>query len=233
MILQRHRPSRHRHDHTRADPLYGFGYRPDWPSILSVAHDTTDGARVFIIMDRPCVLYGPALPFTVAGGGSIVDATTLLPVKFRVAFAGAIPQGASWAWGADATQLIDPVSGHGPNVASGFCADVPGPHTVPHVTIETVETLGDVGDAVRIIFSGPVQLADPMILPAGGFRTNGEGVPEDAVVQQVDDGIVHIQADSWAGTRVQGVPWQIIYPPEFLDGAFAICDNGAGEIVTE
>jgi len=61
--------TRHRHAPDRADPLYGYGYRPDWPSILSVAHDTTDAARVFVITDRPCVLYGPGLPLTVVGGG--------------------------------------------------------------------------------------------------------------------------------------------------------------------
>jgi hypothetical protein len=33
--------------------------------------------------------------------------------------------------------------------------------------------------------------------------------------------------------RVPGVPWQVIYPPEFLDGTVAICDDGAGEIVAE
>src|SRR5882724_9452058 len=103
-MLTRHRQHhRHRHAADRADPLYGYGYRPDWPSILSVAHETTNSTRVLVITDRPCVLYGPALPFAVAGGEAIVDATTLLPVKFRVAFASAIPEGAGWAWGADAT----------------------------------------------------------------------------------------------------------------------------------
>ena len=42
---------------------------------------------------------------------------------------------------------------------------------------------------------------------AGGFRTNGEGVPEDAVVEMAGTEAVDIQADSWAGTRVPGVPW--------------------------
>jgi hypothetical protein len=96
-----------------------------------------------------------------------------------------------------------------------------------------VQTLGEAGDAIRVIFSGPVALADPMFLPAGGFRTNGEGVPEDAVVTQAASDTVDIQAATWAGTRVPGVPWQVIYPPEFLDGTFSVCDNGSGEIVSE
>jgi hypothetical protein len=67
---------------------------------------------------------------------------------------------------------------------------------------------------------------------SGGFRTNGEGVPEDAVMAQVaGDDTVDIQADTWAGSRVPGVPWQVIYPPEFLDASVAICDNGRGKLL--
>jgi hypothetical protein len=57
------------------------------------------------------------------------------------------------------------------------------------------------------------------------FQSRGEG---DSSCFTVD-----IQADSWAGSRVAGVPWQVIYPPEFLDGTVAVCDNGAGEIEAE
>ena len=132
----------------------------------------------------------------------------------------------------------EPFTSRQPTSLESSCAACPispqsGTTEPPHVTILSVQTLGEAGDAVRVIFSGPVALADPIFLPAGGFRTNGEGVPEDAVLGQPASDTVDIQADSWAGSRVPGVPWQVIYPPELLDGAFAICDNGAGEIEEE
>src|SRR5690349_9006369 len=62
------RPSRHAGRH--ANPLYGYGYNPAWPSILSVAHDEANGGRLFVVTDRPCVLSPPAnstrLPLAVA-----------------------------------------------------------------------------------------------------------------------------------------------------------------------
>src|SRR3954466_11214969 len=79
-------------------PGYGVGYRPDWPSILSVACDTADGGAVFVGTDRPCVIVPgpPALPLGLAGL-AVVGAAEVLPVKFRVAMAGAVPAGAAWA----------------------------------------------------------------------------------------------------------------------------------------
>src|SRR5258706_339062 len=101
MLLQRRRAANAlRHDGQRLNPLYGYGYRPDWPSILSIAHDVSDGGRLFIITDRPCALLSPSLPLEVAGlsilgaattGVVNVDASTL---GFNVPFAS---EGSTWS----------------------------------------------------------------------------------------------------------------------------------------
>ena len=65
-ILQRRVPS-HRRSVDPANPLYGFDYRPDWPSILSIAHDEADRGKLFVITDRPCILVSADLPLDVAG----------------------------------------------------------------------------------------------------------------------------------------------------------------------
>src|SRR4051794_31772096 len=137
MILKRY-PYRPRHEHERPDPSYGVGYRPDWPSILSVAHDTADGGRLYVVTDRPCVIVPPspgppALPLVVAGEGglTVVGAVEILPVKFRIAMSGAVPAGAAWSWTTGPCALIDPVSNHAPNAAAGACADTPGPYPPP------------------------------------------------------------------------------------------------------
>jgi hypothetical protein len=123
-----------------ANPLYGYGYDPSWPSVLSVAHDEADGGRVFVITDRPCVLVGSptGLPLAVAaaGGLSVLGAVQVSPIKFRVTLNGAAPQGAAWNWGASAGgagsgNLVDPITNHPVNPASGDCADVPGPYVPP------------------------------------------------------------------------------------------------------
>jgi hypothetical protein len=145
MLLKRY-PYRPRRDHDRPDPAYGVGYRPDWPSILSVAHDTTDGGAVFVVTDRPCVIVpGPlALPLIVAGL-SVAAATEVLPVKFRVAMSAAVPAGSAWTWGAGGAgpcSLVDPVTNHAPNPASGSCADSPGPYPPPGPLVLVAAELG-------------------------------------------------------------------------------------------
>jgi len=79
-ILQRRVPS-HRRSVDPANPLYGFDYRPDWPSILSIAHDEADGGKLFVITDRPCILVSADLPLSV-DNRFIVDAVGhLLPMS--------------------------------------------------------------------------------------------------------------------------------------------------------
>ena len=100
-----------------ADPYYGYGYRPDWPSILSVAHDTLAGENLYVIMDRPCTLLGIDLPLVVHGAGgealAIVAAAMVLPNKFQVTLSDAVPAGATWAWSGGeegGAQLVDAVA---------------------------------------------------------------------------------------------------------------------------
>src|SRR5436190_21941594 len=77
------RPPSHRRESAHANPLYGYGYNPAWPSILSVAHDEADGAALFVITDRPCILLGKQLPLVVpitgGGGGGGGGRTATLP----------------------------------------------------------------------------------------------------------------------------------------------------------
>src|SRR5687768_8541753 len=84
----------HREASRRADPYYGYGYFPNWPSILSVAHDTAAGERLYVITDRPCVLTGIDLPLVVRGADgealAIVAADAVAPVKFRVTLSDAV-----------------------------------------------------------------------------------------------------------------------------------------------
>ena len=131
-ILKRKRPRLPHRTHP-GDPFYGYGYDPSWPSILSVAHDTTDGGRLFVITDRPVVSVGSAasLPISVASL-SVVAATQVLPFKFRLTMSGAVPQGSAWAWGSGGDDdLVDPITNNPLNPSSGNCSDVPGPYTPP------------------------------------------------------------------------------------------------------
>jgi hypothetical protein len=166
MLLKRY-PYRPRRDHDRADPDYGVGYRPDWPSILSVAHDEADGGRLFVVTDRPCVLLGPplVLPLAVGGGGggelAVLEAVEILPVKFRLQMSGAVPAGAAWSWGAEgaeASSLIDPISNHGPNAASGTCADVPGPYVPPASAAVVSASIDGERLVVTLSFDRPLAL---------------------------------------------------------------------------
>jgi hypothetical protein len=191
----------------------------DGPLVLHVVR-ATPSTYVFEF-DRPVVASTPP------GGDSNLNVNGMMPVNAGnldsthvvIEFGADAPPASPWA-----------ITGALSWIVPAPAVPQSGVTEAPHVSVVSVQTLGEAGDAVRVIFSGPVALADPMFLPAGGFRTNGEGVPEDAVVEQAASDTVDIQADSWAGSRVPGVPWQVIYPPEFLDGTFSICDNGAGNI---
>jgi hypothetical protein len=162
MLLQRRRHAHaHRPDAQRVNPLYGFGYRPDWPSILSVAHDEANGGRVFIITDRPCVLVSPpaGLPLTLAGL-DVLWAQEMLSVKFRLWMNGAVPAGSAWTWGAGGAGIVDPITGNQLNAAGGNCADLPGPYTpLPGVVVVAVAASGD---TATLTFDRPVVLTgDP------------------------------------------------------------------------
>lgn len=152
------RPRRRR---TLSDAVkgYGVGYNPAWPSILSVAHDESDGGRLFIVTDRPCVLVGTGLVLPLSVGGlAVIDAEAILPIKFRLGMDGAVPQGAAWTWGSDACDLIDPITSHAPNPGTGFCADVPGPYVPPTPANVIATTLEGEGLVVSFEFDRAITL---------------------------------------------------------------------------
>jgi len=216
-VLKRHVPARHRSP-APTDLRYGYGYNPAWPSILSVAHDVTDGSRLYVITDRPCVLAGPSLPLEVAGL-SIVAATTMLPVKFRLTMSDAVPQGAAWQWLAGGTQLYDPITGHGLNAASGECADAPGPYTPPPppVTANVVAQSAS-GATCTLTFDQPIVLSGGAIDDAIVF----DGAPAT--------GVVNVDANT-LGFDVpfasEGSTWSIVRQPSWVTTPLTVPQSGA------
>jgi hypothetical protein len=224
MLLQRRRASRHQHDPGRANPYYGFGYRPDWPSILSIAHDTVLGNRLYVMTDRPCTLAGAqnVLPLTI-GDGSLVIVTgaTVLNVKFLLTLSGAVPQGSAWSWGsggAGPCNLFDPVSGHAPNPGAGDCADVPGPYTPPPPPATVIAAIPD-GAVAHLTFDQPIILTG--------------AAPDDAITF---DGQAASAVFSESATTLQfalpnyvtpGSVWAIARQPDWIVPAIA---NPAGGV---
>ncbi len=218
MLLQRRRAANAlRHDGQRLNPLYGYGYRPDWPSILSIAHDVSDGGRLFIITDRPCALLSPSLPLEVAGL-SILDAATILPVKFRLTMSGAVPQGAAWQWMGNNSQLYDPITGYGVNATSGNCADVPGPYTPPPppVTANVVAQSAS-GATCTLTFDQPIILSG--------------GAVDDAILFDgaAGTGVVNVDA-STLGFNVpfasEGSTWSIVRQPAWITTLLTVPQGG-------
>ncbi|MDB5320776.1 MAG: hypothetical protein JWN40_2407 [Phycisphaerales bacterium] len=205
MLLQRRRASNAlRHDAQRANPLYGYDYNPVWPSILSIAHDETDGGALFIITDRPCVLGGAGnvLPLTVASL-DIVNGAMILPVKFRMVMSGAVPLGAAWQWGTSASDLYDPVTFHAPNAASGNCADVPGPYTPPAAVTGTSIS----GNTCTLVFDRPIILSGAPLDDAmtfNGYAPNGVTSAGPNTLD-LDCPVALNPGDPWAITRQP--PW--------------------------
>lgn len=163
MLLQRRLRTQHpKNDLGRANPLYGYGYDPNWPSILSVAHDEEDGSGLFVITDRPCGLGNIGLPLTISGL-AILDAVEILPVKFRVTMNGAVTRGATWHWAGNNSAIYDLKTGTGPNAGFGTCADIPGPYTPPALVNVSVATVA--GGNAELTFDAPVVLNPPTPLP--------------------------------------------------------------------
>jgi hypothetical protein len=221
MLIKRY-PFRPRHDHDRPDPGYGVGYRPDWPSILSVAHDVDDGGALFVVTDRPCAIVpGPlALPLSAAGLGALA-ATQVRPVKFRLTLNGAVPAGAAWSFGAGASSLIDPVSNHAPNPASGTCADVPGPYPPPGAARVVAVSVGADGQTVTMVLDRPLAMAGPPPYEMDGSveiaGMSPAGVTLDAPQVLAFD----------MGSPVEGgLPWEIHSQPPWLATPIAAPQGG-------
>lgn len=193
-------PPRHRHSPNPVNPFYGYGYNPNWPSILSVAHDESDGGRLFMIMDRPCVLYDAVLPLEVVSSSLVVIAAEMvLPVKCRLTLNGAVTAGAMWRWPGNNSHIYDPKTGIGPNAGMGTIADFPGPYTPPPPA--TVVSAAPAGNACTLTFDQPIFLV-------GGPGGGGPITPDDAMV--FDDGSGPVTA-----TSVQNAPGDL-YTLQFV-----------------
>jgi hypothetical protein len=208
------KPKRPRHPahRTRPNPLYGYGYNPAWPSILSVAHDEANGGRVFVVTDRPCALVGnPTLLPLSLNGLSIVEGAMVNPIRFRLWMSGAVPQGAAWQWAAGGNGLVDPITGHALNAGGGDCDDVAGPYApVPPAAV--VSAYGS-GTTAVLAFDRPVVLTGDM--------------PDDAVTF---NGVAALSATNVDANTLSfglavavsgGDPWAIVRQPAWVATAVA------------
>lgn len=198
-----------------AHPFYPFD--PSSPSILSVAHDTADGAALFVITDRPVSLAGGAafdLPLSIDAAGGyplrvLSAAATSVPVKFRLQLSGPVPAGAAWAWGPfvpGGADLVDPVTNHPLNAGSGDCADVPGPYVPPPPANVVSTSYGSTGSEgwANLTFDRPVILnnlsVDDAVIFAGFYAaTRVEQVSADTLSFYLSMPVSSGQ--SWAVTR--------------------------------
>jgi hypothetical protein len=192
-----------------ADPFYGYGYNPNWPSILSVAHDESDGGKLFVITDRPCVLLSPQLPLLVEGGFGIIDAVTVLPVKFRLSMSGAPAAGSTWRWDSSLPcQLTDALTHHVPNSGMGTIADFPGPYTPPPPA-NVIDSFAGGMDCI-LYFDEPVILTAP--LPALDDAILFDGVAPIGVQYAGSNGL-QIYLSNTVGS---GSTWQINRQPAWI-----------------
>jgi hypothetical protein len=221
-----HAPPRRRSSRPRPEPAYGVGYRPDWPSIRSVAHDETDGGRLFVVTDRPCVLLGPplVLPLSVGGGDGpvVLDAVKILPVKFRLQMSGAVARGAPWNWGNGASSLVDPISGHGPNPAFGTCDDVPGPYAPPAPAAVVSASIDGDRLVVTLSFDRTLALlADPPEPVDDAIQFGAESPASIALAGAA------ALAFTLAAPLGEGSSWSINRQPDWLATPVAVPQSGS------
>ena len=176
--ILRHKVPTHARSADRADQLYGYGYNPSRPSILSVAHDEDDGSALFVVLDRPCELssgWPPVVPLVVEAGGYALDIVTVemvLPVKLRVVLWEGVPLRAAWRWMGGECSVADPLTGEYPNAAAGACADFPGPYTPPPANV--VSVVGPpLGSDVAMLFDRAVNLI-PGVPTGSGMQFGGQ-----------------------------------------------------------
>jgi hypothetical protein len=208
--LKRKSHSKLRHDGIPANPLYGYDYNPAWPSILSVAHDETNGGRVFIITDRPCILISPpaGLPLVLAGL-DVLEAVEILPVKFRLWMSGPAPAGAAWAWEAGGFGIVDPVTNHVLNASGGNCDDVPGPYApIPPAAVVSAYAGGT---TAVMTFDRPVTITGDA--PDDAITFNGM---TPTSVSNVDANTLSF---GMPGFIMAGDPWVISRQPDWLTTA--------------
>ena len=220
-ITAPHRTHRPKTEPGRLDPFYGYGYDPNWPSILSIAHDESDGGRLFVITDRPCGLSNAGLPLQMSEL-AILDAAAILPVKFWVQMNGAVPAGATWHWTGNNSAIHDLRTGIGPNAGFGTCADVPGPYTPPAPANVTAATV--MGGNAALTFDAPVVLSPPTPLPPP--------TPDDAITFDAQTANFLTQTDPFTllfnlSTPVgSGSVWNITRQPSWIATVLAVPQNG-------
>jgi hypothetical protein len=169
-----------------------------------------------VITDRPCVLAGSAagLPISVGEGAGlwVLDCVEVLPIKFRLAMSGAVPEGAEWSWGPNAgSDLVDPITNNPLNPGSGNCADVPGPYTPPPaVNILSVAIAGTA--TVIVAFSGPIAV-NSGVTPDAGFTIGDGGSVVPVTVSPLDATRVTLEL---SGEPADGWPWQLGAQPNWL-----------------
>lgn len=203
-----------------ADALYGYGYNPSWPSILSVAHDEADGGALFVILDRPCALGGTGanLPLVVPEGAPLsILSAALLPVKLRVVLDGPVSKGAAWRWAGAPCDLFDPITGNYPNAASGSCADFPGPYVPPPAPAVVVALSGS-GMSCSMQFDQPVTVLGSVPDDSILF----EGVAPLAAGNQGPDVI----AFQLAAPISPGSTWEINAQPGYISTPIAVPQSG-------
>jgi hypothetical protein len=216
------RSSRGRHSSHPSNPFYGYGYNPNWPSILSVAHDESDGGKLFVITDRPCVLLSPQLPLLVDGGFGIIDAVALLPNKFHLTMSGAPALGATWRWDSSLPcQLTDAITHHVPNSGMGTIADFPGAYTPPPPA-NVVNVVAAGGDC-NMYFDQPVILTAP--LPPTDDAMLFDGVAPTSVQYAGGNGLQLY----FPITVNPGSTWQITRQPAWVSTVLTVPASGVME----
>ena len=202
-----------------ADPLYGHGYDPDHPSILSVAHDEQDGGRLFLITDRPCTMdtSGAAdLPLSVAAL-AVVGAEVVAPIKFRLALSGPVPAQSPWRWGG-AISYFRGIDGKPMNAGGGTCADHPGPYVPPPPAVVAYAWAYEYN--ARLTFDRPVTLAPDAPTPDDAITFDGQ---TPTYVSQHDAWTIAFNTNSYLNP---GSTWAINWRPAWVVTALAAPAGG-------
>ena len=202
-----------------AAALYGYGYNPCRPSILSVAHDEANGGALFLITDRPCRLEGTGLNLPLWLGEApapIVQAAAALDVKFALVLSAPVPAGAPWRWEAGPSDLVDAAGALAPNPARGTCDDFPGPF-VPPALAQVINASGS-GFSAALTFDRPVVRQGYDLDDAIRFN----GMAPAAVDQFTPETLVF----QLAGYLSAGDPWEISRQPIYLATPLALPQGG-------
>jgi hypothetical protein len=123
----------------------------------------------------------------------------------------AVPAGSAWTWAAGTSALVDPVTGHAPNPATGFCADVPGP--VPPAGLATVVAASVSADGLTctMVFDRPLTLVGSPPYEMDGSVELGGLAPADVAQPNAKT-----LAFAMGSAVDAGLPWEIHVQPPWL-----------------